>query len=112
MQQGGLALATVISSILNNCLLLYFLKKAIRHDLGLDQVGYSLLRSAAASIIPAAALFYFYKNMGSIYASKYLPADAAPLVICGVAFCISYALISWLCRSRELPELISMFKRG
>jgi peptidoglycan biosynthesis protein MviN/MurJ (putative lipid II flippase) len=112
MQQGGLALATVMSSILNNCLLLYFLKKSIRYDLGLDQVGYSLLRSAVASVIPAVVLFYFYKSMGSIYTIKYLPLDAMPLLICGVAFCISYALISWLCRSRELPELVSMFRRG
>ena len=113
MQQGGLALATVISSTVNNCLLLYFLKKAIRHDLGLDQVGYSLLRSAVASFIPAGILFFcIYKKLHGIYTIKYLPADAAPLIICGVIFCISYALISWLCRSRELPELASMFRRG
>ncbi len=112
LQQGGLALATVISSITNNCILLYILRRDLNCGLGIRQVVYTLVRSIIAAVVPTAVLFLFYRDLLGIPALHWGIPDLVPLAVCGAAFWLAYALISWLIRSKELPELISMFQRN
>jgi putative peptidoglycan lipid II flippase len=112
LKQGGLALATVISSITNNCVLLYILRRDLNRQLGISHVVRTLIRSIIAAAIPTLILFCFYAELLAMPSLHFLSPDLIPLIICGVAFWLSYGLISWMVRSKELPELFTMFHRS
>jgi putative peptidoglycan lipid II flippase len=109
LKQGGIALATVISAILNNVLLYYFLRKKLGH-IPLAPVIRTSILSLALSIV-----FAFL----SLYISQFVPriklphvsADILPLLGAGISFWIFYIVFSLLFKSKEVPEILSMFKR-
>jgi putative peptidoglycan lipid II flippase len=112
LKQGGIALATVISSFLNNIILLFILSRQFGDDLPFRKTFRSLISSMVISFsaIYAAILIYARTEHWSI--SSHLPPELIPLLISGSAFVILYVLISWIFGCRELPELREIFRRG
>ncbi len=106
LKQGGIALATVISSMLNNVLLLYVLylegfKPAMR------PVTLTVFRSVAAGLI-AAAPFLLYGKLQTrlaVWHFSWMPADTLPLAVCGTMFVVIYLGLSMLLRAMEPREL-------
>lgn len=105
LKQGGIALATVISAMCNNMLLLYFLKRdGFSPDF--KALTASVIRSlvlAALAVIPA---FYYRKIYSACadFSLKSIP-DAVPLLLCITFFAVIYMLGSVLLRAPEPREI-------
>ncbi len=110
LKQGGIALSTVIASILNNSILLYLLRK----DLGkfpLMPVLRCLLVSIVISLIAVLAAYYTFNAFAGFQLHPAAPADLLPLLVCGSVFCLLYLILGFCCRCREIPELTGIFFR-
>jgi putative peptidoglycan lipid II flippase len=110
LKQGGIALATVITAMCNNVLLLYFLKRdSFAPDFA--AVGFTMLRSlifAAAAAYPALHYSAIYSYCRKFTISG-IP-EAVPLMLCGSFFLITYLLLSMIARSPELREIYSIWR--
>jgi peptidoglycan biosynthesis protein MviN/MurJ (putative lipid II flippase) len=109
LAQGGIALATVISAMFNNMLMLYLLKKE-NFAPDMKEVIFTMIRSscfAAAAVLPA---FYYHKISGFCgnFTIKNIP-DAVPLLICSLAFLLIYLILSLVVRAPELREIYLIF---
>lgn len=107
LAQGGIALATVISSCINCFLLSYHLKKAgLVFDL--KEVGTTLLRSVfaavSAGVICKLLLDRFYTGTGRF-------ADICALGVTGAVFGIIYLGIVIIGRGREFSEMLGRFRK-
>ncbi len=107
LRQGGIALATVISSMANNAMLLLILKRRVGHSLRMSPVSFSMARSAVLSF-SAAGLAYViyplvtkYSYFGGIF----------PLIAGATLFGLIFLIFSIICRCPELFELFGMFSR-
>ncbi len=111
LRQGGIALATVISSFLNNALLLYLLRKRLGTILKLRALFAALLRAAISTAISVIAVYAAYPCL-----TRQLPElfpefqGVLPLAFAGFVFCFFYGLLSVVFRYREAGELIAIFK--
>lgn len=109
LEQGGIALATVISSVLNNALLYYFLRKKLGH-IPLSCVfrtsGLSLLLSTVFGLL---SLYIFH--LTPRIKLPHVSADLFPLISAGISFWIFYIAVSLICKSREVPEILAMFSK-
>jgi putative peptidoglycan lipid II flippase len=107
MAQGGIALATVISSLVNCGLLIFFLKKS-GITFGLRNVTVSLVRallsSAAAGVCVKLLLERFYHGAGRA-------ADFCALCVAGILFGVIYALCSAVSGGKEISELSGRFRK-
>lgn len=104
LKQGGIALATVISSFANCAMLLYLLHKSLG-NLHLSSIIPSVIKaiiSATASL--CIVKFLIYSRLELIPPIRYVPRDLLPLAIAGIAFVIIYLFISVLLRSKEPGE--------
>jgi len=110
LQQGGIALATVISSLMNNSLLLYFLRKHEQHALQIRMPAITLIKALIAASI-AGTVYFIYPLLANILVIKYLP-DLIPVALAGMAFCLIYFVVTLLLKCYEPKELISMFRRN
>lgn len=110
LQQGGIALATVISSMVNNTLLLLYLYrdglKVKRHTL------FCVVRSVIIAGISAFAVWLIlpYLQKLLLVPSQFL-SDLLILVAVGMLFGIFFALLAFICRSPELREFFSILRR-
>ncbi|MCP3968136.1 MAG: murein biosynthesis integral membrane protein MurJ [Lentisphaerae bacterium] len=112
LAQGGIALATVISAILNIVLLLWLLHRDYRqYELRLKLLGFEMLRSAVAAGILTTFLWYIYPMLPQIK-MRHVPLDILPLTISGIIFCFGYLLLTAVTGSPVPRELIKMFKRS
>lgn len=107
LAQGGIALATVISSCVNCFLLSFHLKKAgLVFDI--REVGTTLLRSAlaavAAGVICKVLLDRFYTGSGRFF-------DICALGVTGIVFGGIYLGIVILGRGREFSEMLGRFRK-
>jgi len=110
LAQGGIALATVISSLLNNALLLFFLKKSLGNISfgGLSRTaGVGILASLASVLVSV----HVYRWTEGVSIHRLLPENTFPFLTAGVLFVTLYALLSFIVRSREIPEMLRMFSR-
>ena len=107
MAQGGIALATVISSLVNCGLLIFFLKKS-GITFGLRDVTVSLVRallsSAAAGVCVKLLLERFYHGAGRA-------ADFCALCVAGILFGVIYVLCSTVSGGKEISELSGRFRK-
>lgn len=107
LAQGGIALATVISSLLNCTLLVLALKKS-NISFGLRDVGATLLRSLmaalAAGFICKALLDRFYTGSGRL-------SDICALSAAGALFAVIYLVGIIIGRGRELSEALGRFRK-
>jgi len=110
LKHGGIALATVLSAMCNNVLLLYFLKRdSFAPDLA--GVGFTIMRSlifAAAAAYPALHYSKIYSRCQK-FAIPGIP-EAVPLLLCGSFFIITYLLLSLIARAPELREIYSTLR--
>jgi putative peptidoglycan lipid II flippase len=111
LQQGGIALATVISSILNNFLLLLFLRKRLdgfKPEKSLADFA-RILVSCAPAILAVSFLSVnvkeFVENLTFALPNG---AEVAPLAL---IFGITYLITSMLFNRRELKEWFEMLLR-
>jgi putative peptidoglycan lipid II flippase len=111
LRQGGIALATVIASLLNNALLLWMLHKKFKtHDLKLKSLLPELFRGIIISGILTIALLFVYPSMLAWINVSWLPNDLIPLMITGGIFCGLYFLFTLLTGSKTPKTLLSLFR--
>jgi putative peptidoglycan lipid II flippase len=107
LEQGGIALATAISSAIHCTLLAVFLKKA---GIGIDfrNTGLTLVRSLLASAVAGVGinmlLERFYHGSGRL-------ADIIALSAVCASFGIVYLVCSFVTGSREISEVIKRFRK-
>jgi putative peptidoglycan lipid II flippase len=109
LKHGGLALATTISALCNMLMLLWLLKRKIGH-FGGEGIIMTALKSGAASIPMAAAVWYGCSFVDWSQAGhKMLKASVlGGSIVCGGAI---YLLIVNLLRSEEAREALSLLRR-
>ncbi len=111
LRQGGIALATVIASVLNNVLLLWVLHKKFKsHDLKLETLLPELFRGIIISGVLTVVLFLIYPFILNWIKISWLPVDLLPLVLTGGAFCILYFVFTLLTGSKTPRTLLNLFK--
>ena len=104
LKQGGIALATVISQMCNNLLLLYFLKKenfAPRSG----SIITAMLRSCTLALVAGLPMLGYDKlqNALQFIAIPDLP-DLWPLLTVALLFALIYGGLSLLTKAPELNE--------
>ncbi len=117
LRQGGIALATVVSSYLNNTILLILLNRKEPGAFKLTEYIPFLLKTAAASIAPAAAALPVYR----LIAGTLPPAagnavlnilySALPLAGAGVAYGILFFALAYLLKLSEAGNVLKRFLR-
>lgn len=109
LQQGGIALATVLSSMLNNTLLLRHLRNE-GIPLDIRGIGWTFVRSLIFSLVAGFALMWLYPVLREHLTSRYV-GELPAFALLGVLFALLYFGGSGLCRAPEIPELIAVLRR-
>ncbi len=106
LKQGGIALATVIAQMVNNMLLLHFLRKDGFYP-AIDKVAVAMLRSTCFALLAAFPALYYTQitHWMRIFTIKALP-DAVPLILAMVFFGVIYLGCSYLAKAPEPGEFI------
>lgn len=107
LRQGGIALATVISSVLNNTILIQLLRREGIH-LPLRRLFIVMGRALTASA--AAALIWFVYPALSRLLHLPLADDLAALLTAAAGFSLIYLVAGRILGGVELSELFSIFK--
>ena len=102
LKQGGIALATVISQLLNNTLLLYFLK---RENFSPEWKGIVLTMTrsiifALLAVFPA----YWFGNIKNYVGDKF---EIIILIACGLFAAVCYLAMQLAAKAPEPREFIS-----
>jgi putative peptidoglycan lipid II flippase len=108
LRQGGIAMATVIASILNNLLLLLILRRNLQTKGLFSGLTGTVVKSLAATLIALGISYIgweFIKEFDLPWKSLIL------LLSTGGIFCFIYIAMALLLRCRECREIISVFKR-
>ena len=109
LKQGGIALATVISSLVNNTLLLYLLKRE-----GLELPELSLIRSGARSLLLAAltggGCFLLYRHWHGPDLRPWL-VEFGMFSAASAAFALLYWCGTMLFRAPEPGEFLALLRR-
>lgn len=109
LQQGGIALGTVISSIVNCLTLMYIFKKRHMIKEGSNEVLFCLLKVAMASIVSVIISLLAVKLCSHIHLFAYLDWKGILTVIFGsLFFSIVYFTINFFLRSPEQKDWASL----
>jgi putative peptidoglycan lipid II flippase len=104
IRQGGIALATVIASLLNNVILFYFLRRDLSH-LKMSDILYSgvmiLLAALAAGVSAYMTVHYFLTGL----------SDLKAILILFSVFSIVFLSVSALLRLDELGDWLNIIRR-
>lgn len=111
MRQGGIALATVIASFLNNILLLYYLRRQTGIPLPLNRIFSTLWKSLSAAGIAAVGIYYLNMHLFEPLKIKILRPDLVPVLLSGLLFCGIFLGLTFLMRCREPREIFAILKR-
>ena len=110
LKQGGIALATVVASMIHNTILLILLKRE-----GFDFEGTTLFVSIARSLVVACGAAYgmwvLYSRYLEKFALSHWSMDIATLVLSGAVFAAVYFCVSYIFRGTECRELIPLIRR-
>ncbi|MFA6716469.1 MAG: murein biosynthesis integral membrane protein MurJ [Victivallaceae bacterium] len=113
LRQGGIALATVIASLLNNFLLLRALhKKFAASDMKLKTLLPDFFTGGIVSAVLSVALLCVYSFLYSGLKISWLPQDLLPLTLSGGAFCVLYFILTFICGSQTPKMLLGLFRRN
>ena len=109
LKQGGLALATVISSVINNLILLRYLKSDLQLDYGplLSTCKYSLICSLFAS----AGSYAVFNIFTSFKVPTFIRVDLLPLTVSGIVFVCFYFWLMNKLKSDEIRGVINLIRR-
>lgn len=112
LKQGGIVLATVISSILNNLLLLLILRRTLTQSMPLGGLLMTALKYLALSVVLGIGAVLWYPYLyGIIELPSRFPVDLVPLAICGIAFVMVYFVVSKLSGSEEAAGIMELASR-
>ena len=108
--QGGIALATVAASLINNGALLWLLG---REDMISDVKGTALtfFRSAAVSMAGGSGLYFIYCRWVQRWSALHWSREIYVLAGVGIVFGVFYFAGSWLLKSPECREMINLLRR-
>ena len=111
LAQGGIALATVISTLFNNSVLLWLLKKEnMTRNYG--AVAISFFRNAAAAFGCGFAAFSFCRRSGlEEWATRHWSNELILLFTVGMTVVAAYIAVVFILGSREIKELFALFRR-
>ncbi len=104
LRQGGIALATVISSLLNNAALLIILRRKLGISLQLKSVHISIIRITVVSVGAVGAGYWLCLRQGFLHGFWALLAG---LMLSG----LFYLILAFILRCPELRELRGMFSK-
>ncbi len=110
LRQGGIALATVISSYLNNLLLLWILQRTVGSlptGMMLRFVGVMLLISA----LPLYPAWFAYENVFCMTSSLPVPKDFIPLCSASVVYVVIFLILAILFKLNEVKIVYSRFSK-
>lgn len=104
LKQGGIALATVITQMLNNTLLLVLLRRD-GFAPAMNEVAVVMIRSVVFSLLAAVPALYYTQITHWVqkFSIPSLP-DAVPLMLAAAFFGIVYLGFSLMCKAPELKE--------
>ncbi len=109
LKQGGIALATMLSSLFSNLTLLYILRRE-GFDLPLGSLGASLFKCAGAAAVAGIVIRYFglgYCDLSRPWLNQFLNLAAA-----GAGFVLLYLLIAKLGNFPELRQFFGTFRKS
>lgn len=109
LKQGGIALATVLSAMLNNFTLIVILKKQ-GFMFSMKPAAVTIAKALAASAMAAVAARLCYDPVMNLNIVVWKP-ELAPLAVAGVTFCIAYTVISIIMRCPEIRENLNILRR-
>lgn len=109
LQQGGIALATVLASMLNNALLLRLLHKE-GIPIGSRAVAGTFTRSLGIALAAGGALYWLYPFLREHLTFRHI-GEFPALAVLGTLFALLYFIGSRLCRAPELGELAGLLRR-
>ena len=107
LKQGGIAIATVITSFMNNFILLYILNKQLRgipFEKLLNTIFISAL--AAGSGILVAKIVYHYTSFPLKF--WHFPQNTIPFCAAGFSFVMIYFVAAFLFKCPEMKEISQM----
>ena len=108
LKQGGLALATVCSSCVNNSCLLYLLAKdgfSLRRG-----TLFSAVRSVMTALIPAIPIWFAVPHFSTLFPATFT-AHLLVLTVVAVVYGCGFFLLAWLFKVPELRELFTILRR-
>lgn len=108
LQQAGLALATIISSAVNNSLLLFLLARD-GFPLRVNTV-FSALRSVGMALLAALPVWLCLPHFRSLFPETFY-ADCLILGTVAVLFGVFYLMLAFIFRAPELKEFFSILRR-
>ncbi len=103
LKQGGIALATVLSSILNSVILLTLLKKKF-NQLHLIKIFITFIVSSIIAVFAINVLDYWFQYLKNIEIHLLFKIG-----IEFILFFLFYLLINYLCKRKETEELFAVF---
>ncbi len=109
LQQGGIALATVLSSMVNNGLLLWLLHKE-GISLGRQEIFKTVGRSLAVALVAGGALYLLYPFLQTHLTLRHI-GEFPALAVLGGLFVILYLIGNRILRAPELTELAGVLRR-
>ena len=116
LAQGGIALATVITAILQNLILFWLLKRSVL-QIPVKPILVSFIRAFVLSFIAAFLVVTIAKYLGnSTFIAKYIDSSShltlfIYLLLSGPAFVICYLLFMRLAKSPEVGELFAILRK-
>lgn len=109
LKQGGIALATVISSLVNNALLVIFLKRQ-GIFLHWQQILSSLLRCTIPAFAAGAGGLAFYRMIRQYFSAAW-HGECEAFLLTGAVFALIYFSGTFLLKAPETKELKTMVSR-
>ena len=108
--QGGIALATVAASLVNNGALLWLLW---REDMICDvkDTALTFFRSAVVAMAAGGGLYFVYCRWVQMWSALHWSREIYVLAGIGTVFGIFYFAGSWLLKSPECKEIINLLLR-
>jgi len=113
LKQGGIALATVASSLLGNLLLALFLRKLLP-EIKFSKIAIPAFRAATAAAIATAAAYYASPHLKTI-ADKLtanLPVHGAETIPAAFIFAVAYFSATTIMAAKEPKEWLAIFHGG
>ena len=106
LKQGGIALATVIAQLVNNVLLVYFLRRE-KFSPDLEQLSIAFIRSIFFALLAAfPALYYLQMTHWTQKISIRALPELLPLLIGIASYAVIYLGLSFLSKASEPREII------
>lgn len=109
LKQGGIALATVLASMLNNGLLLRHLRRE-GIPLAGREVATTAARSLGIAVVAGLALYWVYPLLRGRLTFRHV-GEFPAFILLGTLFTLLYLIGSRLLRARELTELTGVLHR-